>query len=520
MYTLTGITRTLRQRARSHQRSFGAALGFAGAFLFYLWADHFQANNADNASMVLAGQAMLHANPLLHGWYLPADSFITTEIPLYALTVGLSPSLIWALKVVPALLYATTVLCATWLAGVTLGKSFCRLALASCLAVLAFPTGSLFSDVMQGPMHIATICLSLVSFLLYDRVIHQPSSHAALIACGLVTTWNIIGDPMAELLVPMPLLLVSGMVLWHTRGRDALAWKVGGIAIGSLATGILLRMLLIHLGTHIAIDAEGLTDLPGLWRHLQWLILGTVTFFQLAPNPQFPPVVQFFFWIIHLGFWLLLVVGLVRMASQKLFPLQLSGSMEAVLLWALIVVLTVFLVTTVPQDAISIRYLIPAVVITAILTFRAMAPLLKHQGMRIAVLTLFAINATTLALPLTRPAPSVSELPVIAFLQAHHLHSGLGSFWLSANMTVQSNGQIQMHQVRVIHGKITAYHWLAAQGWFAPSSLEDTNFLMYRQNDKPEEFYQAALRSFGQPTQVYTLQDIIILTWNHSISFA
>src|SRR5262245_34118592 len=57
----------------------GMLAGCAILFVGYLYASRFVPNNSDNASMILEAQAMLHGNAILHGWYLPPDSFITSE---------------------------------------------------------------------------------------------------------------------------------------------------------------------------------------------------------------------------------------------------------------------------------------------------------------------------------------------------------------------------------------------------------------------------------------------------------
>ena len=73
-------------------------------------------NNSDNASIILEGRAMLHGNLILRGWYLPSDSFMTSEMPLDALG-SLFFTGVQLLKITPALLYATTVVAAAYLAS-------------------------------------------------------------------------------------------------------------------------------------------------------------------------------------------------------------------------------------------------------------------------------------------------------------------------------------------------------------------------------------------------------------------
>jgi hypothetical protein len=72
--------------------------------------------SSDGASMVLQAWAMLHGNPLLHGWHLTDLSFITTELPVYMLVEavhGIGPGVV---PVCAALTYTLLVLLAAFVA--------------------------------------------------------------------------------------------------------------------------------------------------------------------------------------------------------------------------------------------------------------------------------------------------------------------------------------------------------------------------------------------------------------------
>ena len=45
--------------------------------------------NSDGAANVLQGQAIIHGNPLLRGWWTSDVSFYTTELPEYALVTAI-----------------------------------------------------------------------------------------------------------------------------------------------------------------------------------------------------------------------------------------------------------------------------------------------------------------------------------------------------------------------------------------------------------------------------------------------
>src|SRR6516165_5917354 len=66
-----------------------AALAVVLLFLAYLRVSRTYPENSDESNDLLMAWDMLHGNVLLHGWYLSDVSFITTELPQYALLVWL-----------------------------------------------------------------------------------------------------------------------------------------------------------------------------------------------------------------------------------------------------------------------------------------------------------------------------------------------------------------------------------------------------------------------------------------------
>src|SRR5271157_372698 len=68
-----------------------AAYLLSGAVLFsaYLRLSETYSLNSDSANILLMGWDLLHGNLLLHGWYMSDVSFYPTELPQYALLVGI-----------------------------------------------------------------------------------------------------------------------------------------------------------------------------------------------------------------------------------------------------------------------------------------------------------------------------------------------------------------------------------------------------------------------------------------------
>src|SRR6478609_1825707 len=78
-----------RVSARRLLATAAVVLAVALLFLAYLRVSRTYPENSDESNDLLMAWDMLHGNVLLHGWYLSDVSFITTELPQYALLVWL-----------------------------------------------------------------------------------------------------------------------------------------------------------------------------------------------------------------------------------------------------------------------------------------------------------------------------------------------------------------------------------------------------------------------------------------------
>ena len=517
----TGVLVSLRRttiRVGQMPYSVVLVLGFIVLFVSYLFAAQYITNNSDDASIIFEGQAMLHCNIFMHGWYLPSDSFITSEMPLYALgSLILSPQAL--LKVGPALLYASTVLLAVVLARKVVPQGTSRwLAIGACLALIAFPIGLMFSFVLRSPMHIATIFLTLVAFWAYDRYVRQHTPGFALILFSFITTISIIGDPMAQILIPIPIAIVSGRMLWKTRGSDVIARTVLIVAGGSLLAGFALRQVLILSGTHINTTSIHLAVPAQILPHLSWLFLGIATLFhidfiEISPGNINPLII-----ILNGAFLLITVAGFVRLMQKVLFPGELRDSFQAVLGWAILSLIAVFLFTTFAINVLTIRYLFPAFIYAGILLYPAITQVIPKRVVTGGVLTFLALSILTFSVTLVqRPAATTPEKPLITFLHNQHLTNGLGSFWVTNITVLKSDHSVQLLPVIILKGEVHAYNWHADAAWFRGDSVNKVQFLAYDDSEDVTQYYQAALLSFGMPAHMYRVDHYTILTWDHPI---
>ena len=492
---------------------------FALLFTGYLYANQFHANTSDNASMILEGQAMLHGNLFMHGWYLPPDSFITTEMPLDALA-SIFFSGVALLKITPALLYAATVVGASYLASRGIADPRGRwLAVAACVALIAFPIGLLFGMVTQAPMHIGTLIASLIAWLAYDYYARHPASWEALGLFVLVTALAIIGDPMAELLIVAPVGIVSAWALWRTRGHDPVAGATMAGVLVALLLGIFLERVLIASGTFINGSTPIRPASPALiWTHIQWLYVAVSLLFHIDVEQKLG-FEQVLFLILNVGFLILGCLGFIILFRHTLFPKDGKPNLTSLLSWAIVCSILIFLFTDLATGILQLRYLLPAFVYAGILCYAAFARVVSRARLTLVVLAFLLVSGLTGGVLLAQsPHTVVPQKQLIAFLQNHHLTSGLGTYWTANITTLGSDGQVQVLPVVEQDGRIRPYRWHSDAAWFQGQRLDTANFLVFDSSVPKVPFQDEVINEFGMPQHIYRLadaQDYVIFVWDH-----
>ena len=516
---------------------FGWLLGFLALFFGYLYSSQLVVKNSDDASIILEGQAMLHGNLLMHGWYLPSDSFITTEMPLDAIN-SIFFTGVQILRITPALLYAATVLTATYLATRQVSDPPRRwLAAAACLALIAFPVGLLFSLVMQGPMHIGTILASLIAWVAYDHFVKHSKQPASSLTLGLfiiVTILAIIGDPMAELLIVVPVTIVSGLMLWRTRGRSETARATLGSALLALLVGIGARQALIASGTFVSTAELALTPPGNITYNLLWFLLGIFQAFhiELQPSkaldvsniqllPGLPLGQLVLFTLLNVGFLVVCTIGFARLFRRSLIPKDMEQSLTSVLTWAILADVLAYLCTDFSLNITGLRYLIPAGIYAGILSYPAIARAIPKRHVIQVVLAFLIVSGLTYAVVLAQaPRTQAPESQLITFLEGHNLTYGFGTYWAANITTLTSNERVQVVPVTEQYGSIYRFIWHSNSAWFEGPQLGSARFVVIDESVSAVCFQRAIVKSFGEPDHIYYLDSspkFVIFAWNHPI---
>jgi hypothetical protein len=181
-------------------------------FLAYLRVSRTYPENSDESNDLLMAWDMLHGNVLLHGWYLSDVSFITTELPQYALLVWLFGLHTDTAHIAAAMTYTLVVVLTILLARgsgrqVPRTEGRVRMLLAGAL-VFAPQLGVAVFVLLLSLGHIGTAVPLLLTWLVLDR---WPRRWYTVAAVGLLMTWVLIADQLALLDGVVPLVAVCAL---------------------------------------------------------------------------------------------------------------------------------------------------------------------------------------------------------------------------------------------------------------------------------------------------------------------
>jgi hypothetical protein len=507
----------------------GCVLAVALLFLAYLRVSRTYPENSDESNDLLMAWDMLHGNVLLHGWYLSDVSFITTELPQYALLVWLFGLHTDTAHIAAAMTY-TLVLILTVLLARGSGRQVprtegrVRMLLAAAL-VFAPQLGVAVFVLLLSLGHIGTAVPLLLTWLVLDR---WPRRWYTVVAVGLLMTWVLIADPLALLVGVAPLVAVCALRAARAalRQDDQDGQRGQG---GQIMTALRASWYEVSLAV-AAIAAQGLASLAGrlLQAYLHPLpyklaplstwpkhafVTGKGLLALFGAKPEGPPAAMAFA-VLHLAGVILVLWAAWRVARHFLsWPDMLSQ----ILLLAMVLNVAAYVPSTLANatdlNAREFALVLPYGAVLVARTLAASFQARLQAGWRragtagraglLASAVLLAGYAASLGWAAAQPSVPPMNARLVTFLQAHNLTSGIGGYWESSVATVGSGGAVTIRAV--LPGTLAPDLWEAKSAWYDPRS-NGARFLVT--SSTPGFFHHwqpdpAALAALGKPVRIY-----------------
>ncbi len=522
-------------------------LAAAALFVVYLRLSRTVPENSDEANVLLAASDLLHGNLLLHGWYLTDVSFYTTEVPQYALLellFGVHPD---TAHIAAAMSYTLAVVLAVLLArgGFTSRGAVARMAIAAGI-ILAPQLGPGVTALILTIGHIGTAVPVLLIFLLLDRAPQSssrgdPSPRTPLgwvhVLAGLGLAWVLIADQIVLIIAVAPLVgvcvlrIIEGAVRERSLSRAFATrrYELSLIVAAAAAAGLawVAERIIRALGGYVVAPVPftfNLHDFPASL-HSLWAVpqIFGADYRGLSGGPYYTALLH------------MVGLGLVALALLLLVRRFFSGAalVDQVLGVAIVLNIALFVLTSAgsqgPHEVADVAPLGAALaarmLATPVLATQrpagARAPgLLARRARAVAYgagVVVLAGYLGGLAHNVAQPESPASFSRVAAWLQAHHLTYGLGGYWESSIVTVQSGGQVKVRAL--LKSTLRPDLWLAKPAWYDPAT-EQANFVVlssvpgFKNNWEPRALIS---KYFGRPAHVYNFGPYTVMVWDRNI---
>jgi hypothetical protein len=539
--------------ARGLLTAAAVALAVALLFLAYLRVSRTYPENSDESNDLLMAWDMLHGNVLLHGWYLSDVSFITTELPQYALLVWLFGLHTDTAHIAAAMTYTLVVIFSVLLARGRVSRREARPRMLLTAGLIFAPQLGVGVFVLLLSLgHIGTAVPLLLTWLVIDRWPERPWGP---VLAGLLLTWVLIADPLALLVGVIPLVAVCALRvsldLARRQDRPARAvlrarWYELSLAVAAIAAQGLASLAGRLLQAYLHPVPYQLAPVHTWARHAWVTGKGLLALF--GAKPEGPPAAMAFA-LLHLAGVALVAWAALRVARRFLsWPDMISQ----VLLVAMVLNVVAYVPSTLANATdLNAREFAVVLPFGAVLAGRTLAVGLREgsvgqgsvgqgsagqgsagqgsagqgsagqgsagqgsagrssagrSGRSWVIPALLAVAvgyAASLGWAAAQPSVPAMNARLVSFLTAHHLTSGIGGYWESSVVTVGSDGAITIRAV--LPGTLQPDLWEAKSSWYDPGTNR-ANFLVTSSTPGFFNHWQpsrAALAALGAPVRIY-----------------
>jgi hypothetical protein len=509
-----------------------AAFIVAGLALFvvYLRLSRTVPENSDQANILLVASDMLHGNLLLHGWYLTDVSFYTTELPQYALLEIFFGVHANTAHIAAAMTYTLVVLLAALLAGggFTSRAAVIRMAIAAGI-LLAPQLGVGVTALILTVGHIGTAVPVLLIWLLLDRA---PQRWWVPVLTGLGLAWVLVADQIVLVVGVVPLAAVCALRVLQaavrerslSRGLAARTYELSLMAAAGVAVGLawVAERVLRALGGYILNPVPfkfTVHDIPANL-HSLWAVpqIFGADYRGLAGGPYYTA-------LLHMVSLLVVALALVLLAWRFFAGADLVDQVLGVAIAGNIVL---FVVTSASSEGPhEIAVVAPfGAALAARMLARPQAAGARAVGLlaRRARAVAYGAGAVVLlgylgglAHEVVQPASPPAFARVASWLQAHHFRYGLGGYWESSIVTVQTGGQVKVRAL--LKPTLGPDLWQAKTAWYDPAA-QQANFVVlsstpgFTHNWEPRALIS---KYFGRPTHVYNFGPYTVMVWDRNI---
>jgi len=490
--------------------------------------------NSDGANNALQAWDMIHGHLLLHGWIIGDASVCTFELPLYAVVeaiVGLHGVIF---HLVAGLTYLIVMVFAAALAAAGSRGSAAVARCAVVIAVLAAPvvTDQGVSILLAAPNHTGTSVFLLASFLLIDRA---PGWRFTPLLLGAILCVGELGDATVAYIAVPAVLVVCAYRMAAARKIRSADGKMAVATVVSIPLEYLIHALMLHLGGYVMVQPKTSIVPPSQWpSHLVVTFRAVRTLFGAFGATVVPAHSALSGAADLFGAACLLAAAFGLLKGLWRWTAASPG--EQLACAAVVINLVAYMVSTLPSTY-SSREVVAVLPLGAALAARACVPRriagVERAGIAVAATAAAAVVPLAAALLTLPPAPAPAA-PLAVWLRAHGLTYGIGGYWDSSSVTLQSRDQVQVRAVVSVTaeagkpgvppalwwglGRLAPFYWETKADWYNPSA-HDARFVIANGTypDSAPLSSAEVEHAFGPPAATYQVAGREIMVYRTNL---
>ncbi len=499
----------------------------------YLWS-----GDSDNAFLAITGNAVLHGNILLHGYYLSSlVTYFPFDIYLNAVFVKIFGFNMSVIHLAPMAIFMAFLITSIFLVRNTgdaeSDKKFFSVRVFMIAVFFAMP-GRAFAFWILQELHLSSVVMSMLTFMLLEKTAGGIRGGTSFKTFFLVfpvlilflMPLFIMNSGLFIIICILPVLSASLLYIFLIYKKyEALGARGAGSKIFAESKPYLLlisltvlsaaieKIILIEIrkwGGFIAVPSGlpiafvSMSNLPHnfyLFFNGILKILGVYFFGKNLFS------VASLFAILKMSGILVFIYGIVS-GLKKIKNPEPEDFIDLMLLSGVLFLVIAFLFSQMAVSKASARYLIPVVIFGFLLAFRNIENIkfirrnFMNLKLKIAAAFIFIVYAASFTVNAGAVAPNSPFVPLSRWLEKHKLTYGYAPYMDAGIITLTSKGRVKVRQVRTnFYMKILPYDWVSKENWYKKKAF----FIIYSKNFIYDYVdMKSAVKTFGKPSEVYT----------------
>jgi hypothetical protein len=496
------VTRPARHRWLTAAVWLGGSLALTALFVQISMTARVMSDGGNNA---LQAWDMLHGHLLLHGWQIGDANYYFLELPLMALAEAVFGLGDFAEHVSSGLTYMLVTVAAIALAMAG-SRGWARAARTGVvLAVMAAPlfAGTVFL-VLEEPDHFGTSLFILGSFLLIDRLPGRWFTAPLLLVILCAGQFEDLTVRYVAVPAIVAVCAYRALAARSLRSADTL---LAGTALVSVPLSSEFIKLWVRLGGFTTAAPRGGLAPAHKWPHHVLVTLADIrVLFGGAPVAGIVPGWKGYFGVACA------IAGAAGLAWVA-WRWRRASRAEQLIAAGLVFNCAVFAVSTfaTPGEPHELAAVLPC---SAVLAARLVPGLIRGTRAAFAWVTATAlVAALPLAYAATRPVFHSPKAPLAAWLEAHGLTYGVGTYDDGSAVTVFSGDRVQILALHVGY-RLGRSHYEAKEGSYFPAQHDATFAVANPYYHLPASLIR---HDFGPPAATYKVDNWTVMVYKKNL---